>query len=74
MKPKDEPFAEDQSFTDITVDIEAAPRLVAVAAKLRANCAALDINFEELIADLVEIALNQIEGQLALRGIKGGSK
>jgi hypothetical protein len=72
MKRKDQPFAElTEPYVDLTLDLELAPRLVAIAAKLRAHCEALEISFEDLMADLIEKALLRVEGQLALRGIEG---
>jgi class 3 adenylate cyclase len=75
MKRKNEPFAElAEPYADLTPDLEVAPRLVAVASRLRANCAALDISFEDLVTDLIEMALFRIDGELALRGIKGDAQ
>jgi hypothetical protein len=65
MKPK----GEDEPWVDITLEV--TPRFVAAAERLRAKCEALNLDFNELMVDLVQISASRIEGQLALRGIKG---
>jgi hypothetical protein len=67
MKPK----TESDAWTDVTLEV--TPEFVAVAEKLRARCETLNLNFDELMSDVFEMAINRIEGQLVLRGIKGES-
>jgi hypothetical protein len=63
------PKTEDEAWVDVTLDV--TPEFVRLAEKLRAKCEALNLNFKQLMSDVIEMAINKIEGQLALRGIKG---
>jgi hypothetical protein len=61
---------EDEPLVEITLD--APPELVAAINETRRLCAALNLDADRMIADLLAIGTHRLRGTMALRGyVKG---